>query len=649
MAYIRYLSDEFYLPEDTEQGLPVRLALWINAYPDNSNPISVGPILYTDKGGIISSSSTNEDIVIYFDAQIQMTSPDGYVYTRYYNFLPNSFSPIGIPSYVARNSQYEANSIVGGLTCHDLPASSTDWNAEYIFTCSYVRVYDSSINIIKGKANDTFAIKYGQIDDSNVQISGISDFDNTSFPVITYSCGDIAAFEVAITDADGDIIVNYKSIPVNQKTYQYPLTAEDYSALGAVFSTGLSYNFTFISRYQKIGESEYRPGPSVNGVTYTLVGANPELAPTVVDTNATTLALTGDENVLIKFHSSAKCSINATAMNGATFVKRSVTNNNKTEIIPNGGNVAHFYNVENNKFIFYASDSRNLTTTQTVTQNMIEYIKPTVYVESITPPSVADPRATIIIKGNRFKGSFGAVDNTLTIQYRYKLSSASEFSDWATNTQTITTITTSVYQTKIYIANLDYNAAYITEIKVSDKLETFTLENVQIVSLPVFDWSRNDFNFNVPVTMTDTATDTVYNLLGLIKSVTEPTQLTPQYSTSSSGGWSTFELSNAYLIGNTLHVDLYAKTGSSVAAGTATTVIGNAIIAHGGRIAAAPATITFCSGKGSPPATLYTQSHSVTSSQFKFTIIMCATSGTTNTINAHLAIPVVINTNAFIK
>ena len=214
--------------------------------------------------------------------------------------------------------------------------------------------------------------------------------------------------------------------------------------------------------------------------------SKPTLSPTVVDNNSTTVALTGDNTKFIKYHSNAAVTTGAAARNSATLKSQKITCGSKSISSASGTINA----VESGSFKFSATDSRGYTTSQTVTKTLINYVKLTCDLQKSTPDISGN--FTVTVKGNYFNGSFGATNNTLTIQYRYK-ENGGTYSNWKTINATLSGNT---YTAKDNLTGLDYQKIYVFQARATDKLSTKTTNEISIKSLPVFDWGKNDFKVN---------------------------------------------------------------------------------------------------------------------------------------------------------
>ena len=214
--------------------------------------------------------------------------------------------------------------------------------------------------------------------------------------------------------------------------------------------------------------------------------SKPTLNPTAVDSNATTTALTGDNSKFIKYYSNASVATGAKARNSATLKSQKITCGGKSITSASGTINA----VESGSFTFSATDSRGYPTTQTVNKTLIEYIKLTCSLNAGAPTT--DGVATLKISGNYWDGTFGALANTLTVQYRYKTQGGS-YGSWTTVSATKSNNT---YNATATISGLDYRTTYVFQARAVDKLATINTDEQARRTTPIFDWSKNDFNVN---------------------------------------------------------------------------------------------------------------------------------------------------------
>ena len=217
----------------------------------------------------------------------------------------------------------------------------------------------------------------------------------------------------------------------------------------------------------------------------------PTLSPTYVDTNATTVALTGSNTKFVQYYSTAQLATGAAARNGATLASQSITCGGKTS---NAG-TATIQNVDSPTFVFSATDSRGYTATQTINATMIAYVPLTCVVKKES--ATVDGNVTLTVSGNCYNGNFGTKVNSLKLYYRFRQNGSSM---WSSNVE-ITNITKSgnTYTATFTYKVPDYRKGYVFQIRAVDELASVNSADLPIKIPPVFDWGENDFNFNVPV------------------------------------------------------------------------------------------------------------------------------------------------------
>ena len=264
----------------------------------------------------------------------------------------------------------------------------------------------------------------------------------------------------------------YSQIP-NAKSGTATLTCQTYNGNTLIGTTTSTFSVS-------INEEDSKP--SISGFVY--------------DTNDDTINLTGDDAKLIRYHSNAYCQASPVAVNYATI--------NSTVIQCGGdsfiGTPHTFNNVESGTFKFITTDSRGLTATFTETCTLVNYIHLTCVMKDNKPDTQGN--FTFEVDGNCFNGNFGAATNMLTVQYRYKEGNGS-YSSWQTMS---VSRSGNTYSATVDITGLDYTQTYTFQAKAADQLESVTTDAVAVKSLPVFDWSGEDFNFNVPVNFSAGAT-----------------------------------------------------------------------------------------------------------------------------------------------
>ena len=223
--------------------------------------------------------------------------------------------------------------------------------------------------------------------------------------------------------------------------------------------------------------------------TLTIANGQPTLTASVEDINPDTVALTGDSSVMVRYASNAAVSMTVEAKKGASITSRRIICGGNYLTTDSGTLEA----VESGKFVFSATDSRGNTATQTLDKTLIEYVRLTCLLYANAPN--ADGEMSFSIGGNCYTGSFGAADNAIHTYYRYK-DDISEYGEWI---ETEVSASNGAYQSNVSVEGLDYTKQYTFQAKISDSLMSAESKEQTVKTVPVFDWSGTDFNFNVPI------------------------------------------------------------------------------------------------------------------------------------------------------
>lgn len=279
--------------------------------------------------------------------------------------------------------------------------------------------------------------------------------------------GEVSASEVKFTAASvGFVVPNtfYAQIP-NTKTGICTLTIRTYSGTAQI---GEAKTATFTAT-----AAQSACAPSVSG--------------TVVDSNETTKALTGNAEKLIRYCSTALCTISTAAKNSATISQKKIS---ETVV---SGTTRSISGIEAGTVEFYAKDSRGYETSIEVEFDLVPYVKLTSNpTGNRTEPTSGN--AVLNLRGDFFNGSFGAVENVLMVEYSI---------DGGDCVQLKPVVNGNKYTAEVQISGLDYEREFSVEIMVKDRITTVS-KTVHIrKGIPVFDWGQNDFRFNVPVELAE--------------------------------------------------------------------------------------------------------------------------------------------------
>lgn len=324
-------------------------------------------------------------------------------------------------------------------------------------------------------------------------------FTDESSPTITYTnpVGTAAtSLQACISLTGGTDDIAYRDIPKDGTSYTFTFGSADKNWMWKRLDEGL----TSVTMY-------YRIRTVYDGVTYwsapyttklTLVNYKPTLVPQIYDTNQKTIALTGNRNRLVRYASNAYYTLNAVARKGSTLDAIGISNGGQTQHTQTGT----FEAVSSNEFDSYAKDNRGYQTTnyQQFTQNdgyWIPYIPLTCAIKN--DPLTAEGYLNVHISGKYWEGYFGAAYNSLSIQYFYSENNGS-FVASSKRTVTPTVDEDGNYTYTLNVSGLNYKSQYRIYVVAYDAINSVTSSTIVVAAgEPIFDWSKNDFQFYIPV------------------------------------------------------------------------------------------------------------------------------------------------------
>ena len=210
----------------------------------------------------------------------------------------------------------------------------------------------------------------------------------------------------------------------------------------------------------------------------------PAVSGDVVDINPVTVALTGDEKILVRYRSTAQCTMWAEAKNSAHIVEKKIQGREAEDILA-------FDNTQTGDFTFYAKDSRGFTATCAVRAVCLPYVQLSCLAQA-QRDGVASGEATLTVSGEFYNGSFGAAENTLSLSYSID---GQEF------TPIMPQFGGNSYQAQVKLTDIDYTRLYTIIIRAEDRLCAVEKQAVLKKGVPTFDWGEEDFAFHVPVHM----------------------------------------------------------------------------------------------------------------------------------------------------
>lgn len=322
-------------------------------------------------------------------------------------------------------------------------------------------------------------------------------FTNVDNPTITYRNpmgNNVTSLWACISFTGAVADIPYRSISKTGTSYTFNLTDEERETL-INGTSGVSRNVRFIIRMVINGETSY----SVLHRTFSKTDINPTMSPVVADVNTTTVALTGDSNIMVRYYSDAQVTFNAEGKEGATISSVKAVCGAKSISADNG----IIYDVESGKFVLSATDSRGTTVSQTINKTLIEYIKVTCNQEvTMSLEEGGTSKVDVTLSGNFFNGSFGANSNTLKLYVRHTQNDGT-MGDWVDLSPLIYEASGNTYTLSYTVSGLDPSGTYVFQSKAVDALGEAVTGEYAVKFYPVFDWDKDDFNFNVPINMNE--------------------------------------------------------------------------------------------------------------------------------------------------
>ena len=317
----------------------------------------------------------------------------------------------------------------------------------------------------------TVIMSSASVNIEDLVIIGIYSNSSTFTHKLVYTCG-------TIRDE-----VLYENLPGNTQNYAWTIPGKIYQQIPNAKSISCTVTCYTYSGGVEIGTSQ---------TSCMLVAAEercrPAVSGTVASVDALSATLTGGTDKLIRYVSTARAAILATAKNSASISGRTVNGQALTDILD-------FPKVETGQFVFAATDSRGFSASATVQRELVPYV-PLTLNPLVSRKTPTGDTVILDVKGNFWQGNFGAADNTLTLSYQYR----TESGEWSESFPLTGAIPAgNAYTASTEISDMDYRQSYVFRLTATDKTGTLTQEVSLPQGIPVVDWGRDDFNFNVPI------------------------------------------------------------------------------------------------------------------------------------------------------
>ena len=386
----------------------------------------------------------------------------------------------------------------------------TDTSSEYEYKETVTYYYpDPGIDrhTIRGSWQVETTTQFG----AGAQVASVAPFTDEENPVITYTYDkgalvDSMKLEAGISFNGSQMDIPYREVDATSNPFTLELLDDERPLFWSLFDNGNSsapVRF-YLRTTETVGPETGNPVETYALANVTFCNHEPVFDAKIYDTNEATIALTGNPNHLIRYMSTAAFEINASPRKGGLEIISQYIKNDEEwiENIP-AGTFTYPDSPTSNTFYLSATDNRGFTGTGMYSLSdfygeFIRYVKLTC--KSKNKPITPDGEVEVTLTGKYFNANFGAKQNQISLQYiaTPEGEESGSFSEPVVFTPTMTDNTT--YSHTFIIEGLDYTKKYNITVRVIDLLMTQDSSFIAF-SIPVFDWSKDDFAFYVPVTI----------------------------------------------------------------------------------------------------------------------------------------------------
>ena len=337
---------------------------------------------------------------------------------------------------------------------------------------------------------------------------------------ITWTNPNSASISLKLCKTDNSQIINYGTVTGTSKTVT--------PTASTIYALTPNSN-TYKARYILTTTQNSKTYTSTKDFTFTVTNSNPTFSNfTYIDSNSTTVALTGNNQHLINKHSSVRATIStankAVAKNSATMKTYRLTVGNKTKDANYSSSAAvniEVTNITSSTITVYAIDSRNNSTSKNISATkFINYDD--INVKNITltrSDGGVGQKVTLTYNGYVWNSNFGTKKNSIkSIKYQYKKSNSST---WITGKTTLNpTLSGNNYSQTIEIQGdlagegFSRESAFDFRITVTDELSTATKTVVMTSGIPLLAYARNGIAILMPY---DNSIDAALQVSGNVK------------------------------------------------------------------------------------------------------------------------------------
>lgn len=431
------------------------------------------------------------------------------------DYITNNRSRVVVESYLGRPSGQSTQSFGGtasiNITCNgESRSTSKTWNygANHIAGGGWFLIQSETF-YVEHSADGTKTVSVSSsLSTSSFNPNSASASGSTTLTTIprSTSCPNLDGYiesDIAIVLRPNSTSFKHRLYySYNGKTGYYPSSTSFFSDTGSLpldtsfysytpksSDTGSLTLYTFDSSGNQIGSKT-----GTLTVRCDKEKCKPIISASVVDSNTTTIALTGDSSKLIKGYSNAKITYTINVRNKTTLRNKTV---NGSDL---GDSPYTISNVSTNTFSIFAIDNRDFDTTETITKTIINYIPLTIDFNAYRPTPTGS-EIKINFQGNYFDDTFGSVANSLSLSWKYRTKGSSDWIDGGTFVKdTDYKISGNRYYSIRDISLgtdlFNYQTNYEICVFYSDKLINTSIVKTVPRGQPVLNWEDGIVNVN---------------------------------------------------------------------------------------------------------------------------------------------------------
>lgn len=433
-----------------------------------------------------------------------------------------------IPRYLNSCNLYSKASYLNklDLTWNCNPAR--DWTQYRINGGAWIDAGDSvasdnrsgsfTINNLAPNTNYNVQIRLRRTDsglwsESNTVTMQTKDIARITAPNSNFSVNSNQSLTVKCNNPSGNQIAYFLDCPSGtRRLTSAKTTATSYTWTAAQILSMLQYCKNANSVSIKVGVITYGNSEYYDEKVGTLnvVNSNPTFSNfTYADINSKTIALTGNNQYIVKGYSNVRATVStankAIAKNYATMSKyRFVIGDSQVDVnYSSTSNVqATINSVRSNIFTMYAIDSRgNSTFKQISPSRYIDYSAIVISKVDVVRENGIGSNTTLSFNGTIWEGNFGNVLNAITsCSYRYRETTSST---WKTGQTVLNPLQNGknfsfegLIKGDLNANGFDVNKSYVIEVSISDKLTTSKYEFVLGSGKPGIAITKNGIAIN---------------------------------------------------------------------------------------------------------------------------------------------------------